>query len=863
MKSIAMHRLLIFCVVVVSPALCSAETGPAKRPCQVAQPGSLPDGAPKASDVVMRSLTLREAKNEEGRDTFRALASFHVTRLEWAYIRDPRFIERVRASGRRFGGAASSALTHVLKPEGMDDTELACVDLNGVPVIPTWKRAWRPPGNLWICINNPAVERAYLDYLKAYLDAGAEVMQRDEPGGNENALAWGGCFCDHCMRQFRQYLSQNTSPSQRKSLEIEDLEHFDYRDLLKRQGAAVGDDFRRWDGGALKQHFVEFQTRATAAFHERTRRALDEYAGRRVPFSCNNGCRRWTPIEMAFDWAFGELSYRHAQPGMIHDATREAALLGRCQVITMPKRADWEESDSWRRLTRQTIAMAYACGGHTMVPWDVYMPGDAPRYFGAPEHYADLFGFIRANSRYLDGYEYAGALGRDIDCTLYGDRPPLRLPDESQVRAVVRAVPGRQDAPVVIHLVDWSDDPRPLKLTLDPAALFGDRPLEMKLLVPKAYDEKSHQAAEEAHSYAPLSKTISIEGGYVTSVDIPALKPWGLVIIEPGDADRGGVWQPTILPATGDRYRETLHVSLASATAGASLHYTSDGSRPTAASPRYTKPVALTETATIQAIAVLPDGRASRAASARFRRIPGGPEPSPPDSEPLQANLKLWLKADSLTLPEGAPVKVWTASAGEDAAAKPHKTFDGTLTQPPTFATDAMHGRPAVRFDGVDDSIAIEGFANRYLAGRPLTVFMVTQSESNGFGMCGNGIWGTGGEPRLYMQRSAFRYDKLTKAVELQPASGGPAISVFMHDGKETITAAVNGILSKSVAGVPVVEKFGGGNLAIPFWSGNQNCAGDLAEVVIFDRKLTDRERAGVETYLADKYGIPYVTRWE
>jgi hypothetical protein len=43
---------------------------------------------------------------------------------------------------------------------------------------------------------------------------------------------------------------------------------------------------------------------------------------------------------------------------------------------------------------------------------------------------------------------------------------------------------------------------------------------------------------------------------------------------------------------------------------------------------------------------------------------------------------------------------------------------------------------------------------------------------------------------------------------------------------------------------------------------GNQNQAGDIAEIVVFDRGLTDTERQGVEAYLAEKYSIRYQQKW-
>jgi len=567
MKPHRLPRIVALTIVLLAPVVSrAADAGTAKRVCEVAKARTLPDGAPKASDVIMRSLTLRVAKGNDQCDTFQALSGFHVTRLEWAYIKNPDFIAKVQASGRLFGGAASSALSHVAKTEkDLDYADLACVNLNGVPVIPTWKRAWRPPGNLWMCVNNPAVERCYVEYLKSCMDAGAQVMQRDEPGGNENAVSWGGCFCEHCVQAFRNYLAKNTAAEKQTQLGIDNINTFDYRDLLKHQSAPVGDDFRHWTGGELKQLFVQFQTEATVAFHRRTRQTLDEHVGRRVAISCNNGCRRWTPTELEFDWCFGELSYRHATPGFIHDAMQDATELGRCQVITMPKKSDREGLDAWHRLTRQTIAMAYASGGLCMVPWDVYMPSDAPRYFGTPEQYADLYGFIRACSQYLDGYEYAGAFGAGIECNLYGDAPPIRLTGDRNVCAVVRAIPKRADGAVVVHLIDWSDDPTSFQVSLDPAAFFGDKALKMRLLVPAPYDTATHEKADQTRAYDALTNTVPVESGYVTSVSVPALTPWGILVIEPDNTLEAGVWQPTICPAASGQYRETLVLQISPA----------------------------------------------------------------------------------------------------------------------------------------------------------------------------------------------------------------------------------------------------------------------------------------------------------
>ena len=861
-------RMSFSCTVLMA-ALASlavaADSPSTKRIHEVAQARPLPDGAPKASDVIMRSLTLRKAKNENQHDTFRALGDFHVSRLEWAYIRDKQFIARCQEKGVLFGGASSSAMSHVVMPQGESDyAALACVNLRGEPVVPTWKRTWRPPGNWWMCVNNPILEERYTEYLKSYLDVGAQVMQRDEPWGNYRAVDWGGCFCDHCMKAFREYLAESTTVDEQRAMGIDDIGTFNYREMLMKQNAPAGDDFRRFDGGELKQRFTDFQMAATLAFHERTRKALNEHAGRRVAFSCNNGCSRWTPIELLFDWCFGELSFRHAHPEFLHDAMLEAAALERRQVITMPKKSNRDDLDGWRRLTRQTIAMAYACGGHCMVPWDVYMPSDAPRYFGTAEQYADLFGFIRASSGYLDGYEYAGAAGARLSCDLYGSAMPIELHGGDEVCAVLRALPSQGNTPVVVHLVDWSADPQPFKMFLRPAAFYGDQPLKIKLLRPVPFDKEQHARVEESGSYGELVETVALNGGYTTNLSLPAIDPWAMLVIEPDGAVSRGVWQPTIHTTESGLFREKLTVQLETASAGASVYFTTDGSEPSQSSIRYSDPIELSRTATLKAVAIQPDGQVSSAASATFAKMPNAPVSATPDSPSLRENLKLWLSAEATGLADGTPVAEWRAKVGPAAVAEPHKTFDGPMTQPPTLALDAANGRPVVRFDGVDDSLVVKGFANRNLAGKPFTIFMVTQAENSSFGMCGNGVWGSGGNPRLYLQRGAYRYNVLNKVVNLPPSGQGPTVSTFMHDGRESICAATNGVLSKSVTGLPVVKEFGsGGNLAIPFWSGNKNCAGDMAEIVIYDRLLSSAERKSVESYLADKYAIDYVRRWK
>ena len=88
----------------------------------------------------------------------------------------------------------------------------------------------------------------------------------------------------------------------------------------------------------------------------------------------------------------------------------------------------------------------------------------------------------------------------------------------------------------------------------------------------------------------PNSRT---DGSYLTSRDT-------LDIIIPS----GGVAAPTFSPP-GGAYSAPIQVTMSSATTGAVIHYTTDGTVPTATSTTFTAPVPVSATTTIKAVAIL------------------------------------------------------------------------------------------------------------------------------------------------------------------------------------------------------------------------------------------------------------------
>ncbi|NUR76011.1 MAG: chitobiase/beta-hexosaminidase C-terminal domain-containing protein, partial [Thermoleophilia bacterium] len=90
---------------------------------------------------------------------------------------------------------------------------------------------------------------------------------------------------------------------------------------------------------------------------------------------------------------------------------------------------------------------------------------------------------------------------------------------------------------------------------------------------------------------------------------------------------------PTATPAAGT-FSEAQAVTLSDADPTAQIHYTVDGSAPTAASPIFTGQLKVTAAQTIQALAVDPAGNAGPLASFAFSIVPQVPAPPAPPAPP-------------------------------------------------------------------------------------------------------------------------------------------------------------------------------------------------------------------------------------
>ncbi len=215
-------------------------------------------------------------------------------------------------------------------------------------------------------------------------------------------------------------------------------------------------------------------------------------------------------------------------------------------------------------------------------------------------------------------------------------------------------------------------------------------------------------------------------------------------------------------------------------------------------------------------------------------------------SQPIMdSSLELWLDAsDPATIVTDASglIQQWSDKSGNAH----HATEPNPAKRPAPNAT-ALNGRPAVRFDGVDDGLLV---SNALSLSRPYTVFIVdqyygAQQERTLQGQDHNWLVGKWrGNNGYYAGGWVSQTPTGTLDPAIGEATGLPASSGYRVNGAELTE-------NSSPTGNP-------GRLAFVSegWDIDEISHADVAEVLVYDRVLTRKERNHVGLYLTRKYDI-------
>ena len=159
---------------------------------------------------------------------------------------------------------------------------------------------------------------------------------------------------------------------------------------------------------------------------------------------------------------------------------------------------------------------------------------------------------------------------------------------------------------------------------------------------------------------------------------------------------------------------QTVTISQSGNAPGTQIHYTTDGSQPTNASPIYTTPITVNSSMIIQAIASMSFGHSNIATS--YICI----DPAT-NGLPL-ANLNLWLRGDFGVTQSSGAVSGW-----QDLSGNNFNFNQFTPSYQPTYIANDINNKPAVSFN--NSQILLGGSnSNDYTNG--VSIFVVTKASN-------------------------------------------------------------------------------------------------------------------------------------
>lgn len=313
---------------------------------------------------------------------------------------------------------------------------------------------------------------------------------------------------------------------------------------------------------------------------------------------------------------------------------------------------------------------------------------------------------------------------------------------------------------------------------------------------------------------------------------------------------------PVISPSGVSIYGSPQTVTITGLPAPAQIYYTTDGSTPTTGSTPYTAPFVVSSATTIKAIQVAPFFSQSAVATTVIN--------IDISTDYLPRNgLQMWMRSDiGVTYDGSNKVSLWSDMSGNG-----YDASQSNATYKPTFVTNAINSLPALQFDGVYSNMPMtSGFANFSAGASAFAVVKPNYAAPNStFFSIGNTypydalyFWEYTGLPTTvgtYTSTSSTSF----AGTNLDTSGGAITygtyqIAEFVHNGAGQGSLYVNGNLLKqgtvqNLANITRTNNCVGGlgnNIAI--------YNGQMTELLLYNRPLSQLERTNVEKYLNRRY---------
>jgi len=315
---------------------------------------------------------------------------------------------------------------------------------------------------------------------------------------------------------------------------------------------------------------------------------------------------------------------------------------------------------------------------------------------------------------------------------------------------------------------------------------------------------------------------------------------------------------PTITPAAGV-YTANQEVSIG-AFPGAAIHFTTDGTTPTGSSASYSVPFTVSKPTVIKAIAI--QNSISSAVTTRFIDF------APETNSITRDGLAFWLKSDFGLVNDGLKASRWYDLSG---TGNELDAFQSDSSKQPLFKDDYDFARITTGSSPTRFLELGKGFAD-FSSG--LTFFAVTRPLS----ASGSDTWIFNSSNGATSDNIEVRDDPSNARARLRIRRGSTgdtivtSTSTFPRNKFQILGCVQDGVGATGKIYIDGVQRQSGTMLSANSITRLKNqiassptmdtdfFSGDYVEVLIYNRVLSDSERAAVEKSLAAKYQLPFIS---
>jgi hypothetical protein len=231
------------------------------------------------------------------------------------------------------------------------------------------------------------------------------------------------------------------------------------------------------------------------------------------------------------------------------------------------------------------------------------------------------------------------------------------------------------------------------------------------------------------------------------------------------------------------------------------------------------------------------------------------------------ANLRAWYKLDSEAYADNTILGVAGSTLVHDRSGNVLDLSQGNVGERPTFKTGIANGLPVIRCVTASfQSLTLPAVTMLPTASSPAEMFLVCRATSDP-PAANRGPVNLG---------SSFAFPFTTGQIQDSFGDGGGSASSFskvpnlatqftVYNPSVEVTANggqdfyLNGVLLLHVGAVASIGQWPGAGAFRLGQTGYGWFDGDIAEVIIYSRKLSTAERHGITLYLGAKYGITVV----